>query len=58
LFVGIGIPEHEANPLSQEVDEAVRESKDPTGGRGANGHITEKLEIGNKNEEELLGSAV
>ncbi|KAL2040716.1 hypothetical protein N7G274_006695 [Stereocaulon virgatum] len=42
----------------QEVDEAVRESKDPTGGRGANGHITTKLEVKNKNEEGLLRSAV
>ncbi|KAK4694839.1 hypothetical protein P7C71_g2806, partial [Lecanoromycetidae sp. Uapishka_2] len=41
----------------EEVDEAVK-AKDPTGGRGVNGHIGGQLEATNKKEEELLESAV
>ena len=40
-----------------EVDEAV-EKKDPTGGRGSNGRIGNKLQDEAKGEEELLESAV
>lgn len=35
-----------------EVDEAIRK-KDPTGGRGLNGHIAEKLDENNKPEQEV-----
>ncbi|KAL6722175.1 hypothetical protein ACLMJK_001282 [Lecanora helva] len=42
----------------EEVDEAVRDRKDPTGGRGLNGHITGKLEAGTENENAILEAAV
>ncbi len=49
----------EANVLGgAEVDEAVKEAKDPTGGRGLKGHITGKLEARHKGEEEVLEAAV
>ena len=41
-----------------EVDEAVKATQDPTGGRGLNGHITERLENSQNNEEEVLQAAV
>lgn len=40
-----------------EVDEAVKK-KDPTGGRGLNGHIGEKLEAKNEPRQEVLEAAV
>lgn len=46
-----------ANMTTVEVDEAVKK-KDPTGGRGVNGHIGVKLEVEGENEEEVLKSAV
>ena len=40
-----------------EVDEAVKaQEDDPTGGRGANGSITQQLK--RKEEDGVLGSAV
>ena len=41
-----------------EVDEAVKATQDPTGGRGLNGHITERLEKSQNNEEGVLRAAV
>ena len=41
-----------------EVDEAVEKAKDPTGGRGLNGHITERLEASCTSEREILEAAV
>lgn len=40
-----------------DVDEAVK-SKDPTGGRGFNGHIREQLEATRVPEHEALGAVV
>ncbi|KAF2689021.1 hypothetical protein K458DRAFT_399867 [Lentithecium fluviatile CBS 122367] len=42
----------------QDVDDAVAALKDPTGGRGANGRITRKLEKGGEAEKEALESAI
>ena len=49
--------ESTANFTTKEVDEAV-EMKDPTGGRGVNSEIGEKLEVKEESEEEILKSAV
>ena len=40
-----------------EVDEAVKEKRDPTGGRGLNGHITGKLDT-NASQKLILEAAV
>ncbi|KAF2657151.1 hypothetical protein K491DRAFT_691352 [Lophiostoma macrostomum CBS 122681] len=42
----------------QDVDDAVAALQDPTGGRGANGKITQELEQNGRAEEDIVESAV